>query len=402
MIRDLKKDFPIFTHHPELVYLDNAASSQTPQAVIKSMTDYYESYRANTHRGLYNISEKATFAYEDSRHRIANYLGTEDEEIIFTRGATTAFNHLAASLCSQLHPGDEIVISSMEHHSNLLPWQQAAKRYQLVLHVIPLDDDGSLDLTAYKKLLSDRTKIVAVTHVSNVLGIINPIAQISDLAHQYQCIVVVDACQSIAHFPFTFAETHADFIVFSGHKMYGPTGIGVLCGKKDVLEHLEPFEYGGHMVAEASFTNASWADLPDRLEAGTNNIAGVIGLGEAFQFLATLFKTDESMNEEQKLTAYAQHHLKNMPEIELYESVSAAQKVGVISFNIKGIHSHDVAQILAQNNIAVRAGHHCALPLLNALGTRSTVRLSLACYNTTNDIDQLIIGLKKAVHTFQA
>lgn len=396
-----KADFPIFQYHPELIYLDNAASSQTPQVVIDSMNNYYTHFRANTHRGLYSLSEQATTAYEQARHTIASYLGTLDEEIIFSRGATTALNHLATALCSQCRPGDEIIVSSMEHHSNLLPWQQAAKKYQLLLKVIPLTKDGTLDIDAYKALITERTKIVAVTHISNVLGIINPITTISDIAHQYGTVVLVDACQSIPHLPVTLESLHCDLLVFSAHKAYGPTGIGVICGKKTLLENLEPFEYGGHMVAEASFTDASWAELPDRLEAGTSNIAGVIGLGTAITYLQNII-TEEGIQEEASLTQYALNALSSMPEVKILGPKTSTERIGVISFNLENVHSHDVSQILADNNVAVRAGHHCALPLLHALGIKSSIRLSLACYNTPEDIDQLINSLKKALTIFRS
>ncbi len=397
-----KSAFPIFTKHPDLVYLDSAASSQTPQVVIDSMVDYYSNYRANTHRGLYDISEKATTVYEEARHTIAQYLAVHDEEIIFTKGATATFNDLAESICNQLQKDDEIIVSSLEHHSNLLPWQQAAKKYQLVLKVIPLLSTGNLDLDAYTKLLNNKTKVVAITHVSNVLGTINPIAAISDAAHSHGAIVIVDACQSIAHLRFSFNSLHADYIVFSGHKMYGPTGIGVLCGKKQLLEELPPFEYGGHMVEEASFENATWAELPDRLEAGTNNIAGVIGLGAATRYLQNLLDNPETLKQEQALTQYALDSLQKIPQITIYGPLHTTERLGVISFNLKGIHGHDVAQILAQNHVAVRAGHHCAQPLMKLLGVSSTVRLSLACYNTQADIDQLIKALYQAIAIFNS
>lgn len=397
-----QSDFPIFSNHPDLVYLDNAASSQTPQLVIDSMVDYYCNYRANTHRGLYDLSDKATTAYEAARHTVAAYLGVTDEEIVFTKGATSTFNHLAEAICSQLNPNEEIIVSSLEHHSNLLPWQQAAKKYHLILKVIPLLPSGHLDLAAYQTLLTPKTKVVAVTHISNVLGTITPIVQISDAAHTQGALVVVDACQSIAHLPLAFADLHADFMVFSGHKMYGPTGVGVLCGKKALLEALPPFEFGGHMVAEASFETATWADLPDRLEAGTNNIAGVIGLGTAIDYLQTILHNPETLKHEQELTHYALQALQQVPEVTLYGPLDTQDRIGVISFNVKDIHGHDVAQILAQNHIAVRAGHHCAQPLMKILGVSSTVRLSLACYNNTNDIDQLIKGIHQAIAIFHS
>lgn len=397
-----QSDFPIFTKHPDLAYLDNAASSQTPQVVIDSMVDYYTTYRANTHRGLYELSEKATTAYEEARHTVAQYLNIVDEEVIFTKGATATFNHLAEALCSQLLPQDEIIVSSLEHHSNLLPWQQAAKKYHLVLNVIPLLPSGHLDMNAYQKLLTPKTKLVAVTHISNVLGTITPVTKICDVAHAFGALVVVDACQSIAHIPFTFAELHADFVVFSGHKMYGPTGVGVLCAKKTLLEKLPPFEFGGHMVAEASFENATWAELPDRLEAGTNNIAGVIGLGTAIDYLKQVLSNPETIKLEHELTQYTLTALQKIPEVTIYGPIDTNDRIGVISFNVKGIHGHDVAQVLAQNNVAVRAGHHCAQPLMKILGVSSTVRLSLACYNTASDIEQLIKGIHQAIAIFRS
>lgn len=400
--RPYQADFPIFTKHPELVYLDNAASSQTPQTVIDSMVDYYSHYRANTHRGLYDLSEKATTSYEDARSTVAKYLGVTDEEIIFTKGATATFNHLAEALCSQLTPNDEIIVSSLEHHSNLLPWQQAAKKYHLVLKVIPLLSNGDLDMNAYQKLLTPKTKVVAVTHSSNVLGNLIPVAKICDAAHAYDALVVIDACQSIAHVRFEFTDLHADYVVFSGHKMYGPTGIGVLCSKKALLEKLPPFEFGGHMVAEASFEDATWADLPDRLEAGTNNIAAVIGLGAATKYLQKVLDNPKTIQYEYELTKYALTALQQITEVTLYGSLAAHDRIGVISFNVKGIHGHDVAQILAQNHVAVRAGHHCAQPLMKILGVSSTVRLSLACYNTKDDIDQLIKGIHQAIAIFRS
>lgn len=395
-----RADFPIFTQHPDLHYLDSAASSQTPQSVIDATTAYYTSYRSNTHRGLYQLSEQATTAYESSRHRIAHYFNAHaDEEIIFTKGSTGALNDLARTLCSQLTPDSEIIISAAEHHSNLLPWQQAAKQYQLVLKIIPILSSGELDLDQYEHLLSAKTKLVAVTQASNVLGTINPIAAICAAAHRVGALVIVDACQSAPHMRIDVRQLDCDFLVCSGHKIYGPTGIGILYGKQALLESLPPFEYGGHMVAHATFEDATWADIPDRFEAGTSNIAGAIGLGSAIDYLQSAF--DQGLAEhEQALTSYAMAQLHTVPGVVIYGPQAAGQRLGIISFNLSTIHSHDVSHVLGIDSIAVRGGHHCTMPLHQLLGIKSSVRISTGCYTTTNDIDSLITSLHKTLQLF--
>ncbi|OGC81577.1 MAG: hypothetical protein A2V81_04840 [Candidatus Abawacabacteria bacterium RBG_16_42_10] len=395
----VKKDFPIFEYEANLVYLDNASTSQTPKTVTQAMDEYYEQYRANTHRGLYKISEMATEKYEASREKVANFIHAENEEIVFTKGATHSLNILAYGLCQDLRPGDEIILTEMEHHSNLLPWQQMAKQYELVLKFIPLTEDGRLDMSVIEDLINPKTKILSVTHMSNVLGTINNLEKLEQIAHKHDLIFIVDACQSIPHIHINVRQINCDFLVFSGHKMLGPTGIGVLYGKKALLEKLPPLEFGGHMVAEASFHEATWADSPYKFEAGTMNIAGVIGFGAAVDYLEGIDR-EQMMKHEKELTTYALNELQKLSYIEIHGPKTAENKGGVISFNVKGVHSHDVAEILARDNIAVRAGHHCAMPLMSKLGCKNSVRVSFYLYNEMADIDKLLEGLDKVNKIF--
>ncbi len=399
-IATIKKDFPIFEHEPSLIYLDSASTSQTPKIVTQVMDEYYEQYRANTHRGLYKISEIATQKYEESREKTAKFIHADSEEVVFTKGATQALNIVAYGLCQDLRPGDEIILTEMEHHSNLLPWQQLAKQYQLVLKFIPLTPEGRLDMTMVEDLINTKTKILSVTHMSNVLGTINNIEKLEQIAHKHGLIFVIDACQSIPHLHINVRQMNCDFLVFSGHKMLGPTGVGVLYGKKALLEKLPPLEFGGHMVAEATFDDATWADSPYKFEAGTMNIAGVIGLGAAVDYLENIDR-DQLMKHENTLTAYALGELHKLPFIEIHGPKTAENKGGVISFNVKGVHSHDVAEILARDNIAIRAGHHCAMPLMSKLGCKNSVRMSVYLYNETANIDKLVQSLAKVQQIFK-
>lgn len=395
-----KKDFPIFQNVPDLIYLDNASTSQTPKSVLDAMSEYYEQYRANTHRGLYKISEIATEKYEEVRSKVAMFIHADPEEIVFTKGATQSLNILAYGLCQELKAGDEILLTEMEHHSNLLPWQQMAKKYQLQLRFIPIDKEGRLNLSTLDKLLTKETKIVAVTHMSNVLGTINPIKDIIKKAHSAGALVVIDACQSAPHMKIDVRDLDCDFLAFSGHKMLGPTGVGVLYGKKSLLEKLSPLEFGGHMVAEADFENATWAESPYKFEAGTMNISGVIGLGAAVDYLSNS-NYEEMQRHEEELTKYGLASLTKIPDIQIYGPTNTDSRGSVISFNIKDVHSHDVAEILARDNIAVRAGHHCAMPLMNRLGAKNSIRVSFYFYNETSDIDALIQGLQKVQTIFK-
>lgn len=392
---NLKKHFSIFQHSPELVYLDSASTSQTPDCVVKAMNEYYSQYRANTHRGLYPISEQATEAFELSREKVARYIHAQPEEVIFTRSATHGLNILAHGLCRQLKPGDEIVLTELEHHSNLVPWQQMAERYGLVIKYIPITEDGTLSDT-WSQIITEKTKIVSCTQASNVLGTITPITKIAQQAKKVGALMIVDACQSIPHQPIDVTVINCDFLVFSAHKMCGPTGVGVLYGKQELLDRLEPLEFGGHMISEVTFAKSTFAGTPERFEAGTANIAGIIGLGTTIDFLQNLNWKDIQKHES-TLTAQALALLASLPEVEIHGSISAENRTGVISFNIKGIHSHDAAHILAMNNIAVRAGHHCAQPLLQKLGIKNSIRASLYLYNTEEDIEALASGVKKVM-----
>lgn len=396
-VQDIKQNFPIFKHRPELVYLDNAATSQTPATVLAAMNEYYEQYRSNTHRGLYAISELATEKFESVREKAANFLNAGSEEIIFVRNATHGLNLLAHGLLQNLHAGDEIVITEMEHHSNLVPWQQLAKRYQLVLRYIPITMDGRLDISQLDNIISSKTKVVSCTHASNVLGTINPIATIVERAHQVGAKVVVDACQSIPHQQIDVKKLGADFVVFSTHKMCGPTGVGVIWGRQALLNELSPLEFGGHMISNVTFQDTEFAASPDRFEAGTANIAGVIGFGAALDFLNPL-DWQEIQKHEAGLTVYALAQLQTIPELTIHGPKDSKDRTSVISFNIGSLHSHDIAHVLGLNNIAVRAGHHCAQPLLAKLGIENSVRASMYFYNSQADVDALMAGLEKAKH----
>lgn len=396
---NLKSHFAIFKTHPELVYLDNASTTQTPDSVVAAMDEYYQNFRSNTHRGLYAISEKATAMYELAREKTAQFIKAQPEEIIFTRNATHALNILAHGLVQKLQPGDEIVLTEMEHHSNLVPWQQLAKKHNVTIKFIPVTDEGLLELHDLTNIITRKTKIVSCTHASNVLGTINPIKTIIALAHQVGALTIIDACQSIPHEKIDVGDIDADFLAFSAHKLCGPTGVGILFGKKELLDQLEPFEYGGHMIEEVTFTQTTFADSPARFEAGTANIAGVIGFAAAIDFLEQL-DWQEIKKYEQNLTRYTLDQLSLIPEITIHGLRQNSARTGVVSLSIKDVHSHDVAHILGMHHIAVRAGHHCAQPLLQKLGIKDSVRASLYFYNTEEDINALIIGLKKVISTF--
>lgn len=395
---NLKKYFSIFQHSPELIYLDNASTTQTPDCVVKAMDEYYSEYRANTHRGLYPISERATEAFELSRHKVAKFLSAEPEEVVFTRSATHSLNILANGLCRILKPGDEIVLTEAEHHSNLVPWQQMAERYQLTIKFLPIDSHGLLVLDSIPTVITERTKIVSCTHASNVLGIINPIQKIAEQAKKVGAVMIVDACQSIPHQAINVKDLDCDFVVFSAHKMCGPTGVGVLYGKLALLETLEPLEFGGHMISEVTFAKSTFAGSPERFEAGTANIGGVIGFGATIDFLQNLDWAGIHQHE-QILMQAALEQLTAIPEVEVHGPIDNKNRTSVISFNIKNIHSHDTAHILALNHIAVRAGHHCAQPLLQKLGIKNSVRASFYFYTTMEDVLAFTHGVQRVLHT---
>lgn len=400
----IKQDFPIFNqkiNDETLVYLDNAATSQIPKFVEEKVRDFNEKERANVHRGVHALGLRATNQYESSRQKVANFIGANNaKEVIFTSGCTDSLNLVAASFGEQnIQAGDEILVSIMEHHSNLLPWQQLAKRKQAKLNFIEINSDGLLDIENLKSKISSKTKIVALTHVSNVLGTINPIKELTDLAHEKGAIVVVDGAQAVGHFPIDVAQLNVDFYAFSGHKMFAPTGIGVLYGKKDLLDKMPPYRLGGEMIANVTREGATWAEVPYKFEAGTPNIAGAIGLGAAIDYLQSL-DFELIQKHEQELTSYALEKLKNVLGLTIYGPQKSNGRIGVISFNLKNIHPHDLATALDLDGIEVRAGHHCAQPLMASLNTESTVRASLSIYNTKDDIDKLVSSLHEAKEFF--
>ena len=394
----VKSDFPIFTNS-DLIYLDNASTSQKPQAVLDTINSVYTKSNANVHRALYSLGAKATEEYEESRKKIANFIGADSEkEIIFTSGATESLNLLAYSLSSDLSPEDEILISEMEHHSNIIPWQQLAKRTGAKIKYIPITQNGELDLSESNNLFNSNTKIVSITHVSNVLGTINPIEKISSMAHQCGAILIIDGAQGAAHKKINVKDLGCDFYAFSGHKMLGPTGSGVLWGKLDLLNHMEPFMGGGEMIDKVTMTSATWNEVPYKFEAGTPNFIQAIGLGAAVEYLESI-GMDEITDHEKQLTSYALDKLQKINNIKIHGSGS--NRIGVVSFNIENIHPHDLAQFLNEYNIALRVGHHCAQPLLSKLNETSTARLSTYLYNDEQDIDKLCSALQEIIGYFK-
>jgi cysteine desulfurase/selenocysteine lyase len=400
-----KTDFPMWQGAdavPDAVYLDSAATSQKPQAVIDALVHYYTRQNANVHRGVYTLAEQATEAYENARQTVADFIHAEDTaNIIFTRGTTESLNWIAQSWGgTHIQAGDEIIITIMEHHSNLVPWQQLALRTGAKLRYVDIDDQGLLDMTAYRAMLSARTKIVAVTQVSNVLGTINPIQEISQLAHAAGAILVVDGAQSAPHMPVDVQALGADFFAFSGHKMLGPTGIGVLYGKMALLEAMPPIEFGGEMISKVEKFQTTWADIPWRFEGGTPNIAGAIGLAAAIRYLQAI-GLDKIRDHERALTAYALDQLKAIPGLTIYGPQDAAQRGGVIAFTLNGVHPHDLATVLDTQQVAVRAGQHCAQPLMQRLGVVATARASFYLYNGQADVDRLVAAVNEAKEFFQ-
>jgi len=394
----IREDFPILKEN--LNYLDSSATSLTPNQVVDSMVDYYKSFNANIHRGVYSISQKATEEYEKAHKKVSDFINADFEEVIFTKGTSESLNILAYSLIKKLKRGDEIVLSEMEHHSNLVPWQQLAKENGLVVRFIPTTIGGELDLDQTKSLISENTKIVSITHASNVLGTINPVKDIAKLAHKHNAIFIVDGAQAVPHFKVDVKDIDCDFYAFSGHKMLGPTGIGVLYGKRKLLEDMSPFLYGGDMISEVNFQDSKWNDLPWKFEAGTPNISGGIGLGRAIDYLNNL-GMDNIQEYEEYLTEYVLNKLKKIDGLKIYGSKDHKNRLGVISFNISGIHPHDVSTILDRFGIAVRGGHMCAMPLIASnFKTSSVCRLSLYLYNKTDEIDKLVEGIQKAKEVF--
>lgn len=399
--REIKKQFPILSQevngHP-LVYLDSAATSQKPLQVIEVLQQYYKGYNANVHRGVHTLGTKATDAYEGSREKVRKFINAKDAaEIIFTRGTTSALNLVAQSYGrSYIGEGDEIVITPMEHHSNLIPWQQVAKATKAVLKYIPLQEDGTISLEDVKATITERTKLVAMTHFSNVLGTINPIKEVAEIAHEHGAVMVVDGAQSVPHLKMDVQELDCDFLAFSGHKMCGPTGIGVLYGKRSLLEKMEPVEFGGEMIDFVDLYESTWKELPWKFEGGTPIIAGAVGLGAAIDYL-TGIGMDNIRKHGEQLVQYAMEQMEKIEGITLY---GPRKRSGLITFNLANVHPHDVATVLDAEGIAIRAGHHCAQPLMKWLNVSATARASFYIYNTEEDIDALIRGLIKTKEYF--
>jgi cysteine desulfurase / selenocysteine lyase len=389
---DTKRDFPILSRvvngYP-LTYLDSAASSQKPSAVIEAMQHYYERSHSNVHRSIHTLGEEATERYEAARDAVRGFVGARSrEEIIFTRGTTEGLNLVAQAVGRTLAPGDEIVVTEMEHHSNLIPWQMLCRDRGTVLRAAPLLEGCYLDLDAFDRLLSPRTRVVAFTHVSNVLGTINPVAEIARKAHAVGAVAVVDGAQAAPHLPLDLSTLDADFYVFSGHKMLGPTGIGVLYGRRKALEGMEPAWGGGEMIKEVWIDHAQWNDLPWRFEPGTPPIAAAVGLHAAIEYLEKLGMARVHAHE-QALTAHCLDSLARIPGVTIYGPLNAELKGAVVAFNVDGLHPHDGAALLDQRGIAVRAGHHCAQPLMKRLGIVGTLRASFSVYNTAADVERL-------------
>jgi cysteine desulfurase / selenocysteine lyase len=387
-----RPDFPILSRvvngHP-LVYLDSAASSQKPASVIEAVQRYYETSHANVHRSIHTLGEEATERYEAARDAVRAFIGARGrEEIIFTRGTTESINLVAQAVGRTLAPGDEIVVTELEHHSNLIPWQMVCRDRGTVLRAVPVLPEGYLDLDAYARLLSPRTRMVALAHVSNVLGTIDPVARMVEQAHRAGALVLLDGAQAVPHLPVDVAAIGADFYAFSGHKMLGPTGIGVLHGRREILERLEPAWGGGEMIKEVWIDHAQWNDLPWRFEPGTPPIAGAVGLHAAVEYLSKLGMAQVSAHE-QALTASTMDALARIPGVSLYGPTNPEMKGAVVAFNVDGIHPHDGAALLDQHGIAVRAGHHCAQPLMKRLGVAGTMRASFGVYSTALDVQRL-------------
>ncbi len=401
----IREEFPILSRKVNgvpLIYLDNAATTQKPESVLQSLDHFYRSQNANVHRGIHRLAEEATLAYENAHEKVAQFIGAKSmKEIVFTRGTTDSFNMLARMLEPLLKKGDEIVVSQIEHHSNLVPWQQLALRTQAKLKFIPLDKKScNLDLSDLKKIITPQTKIVSVTLVSNVLGSVVPVQKLSRAVHQVGALIAVDAAQAMAHIPVDVNELECDFLCFSGHKMYGPTGIGVLYGKESLLQRLNPVSFGGEMVREVYFDKATWNSLPWKFEAGTPPIAEGIALGEAIDFLRGK-GLSKIRAHEKSLILHAFSQLKKIKGIKIYGPSLPEEHVGVIAFNVKGIHAHDVASLLNEDGIAVRAGNHCAMPLMELLGVSASARASFGIYNTEKEVDALVESVKKAQKIFQ-
>lgn len=397
-IESIRKDFPVFSQQPNLIYFDSAASALKVRPVIEQVDLYYNTLGVNVHRGAYALAYESTKMFEEARTTVAKWIHADDEEIVFTRGATSALNMVAHAYLDILQPGDEIITSELEHHSSLLPWQQVAKKTGAKLVYITLTEEGRITVEAFKKALSDQTKMVALTHVSNVMGYLTPIEDIIRLAHEKGAHVVLDAAQSAPHMALHVKQLDVDYLAFSGHKMFGPSGVGVLYGKKKLLDRLEPFEYGGEMVDQVTKESATWKEAPMRLEAGTPVISGAIGLAKAIQYIESI-GFDVIHQHTHEIHQYALSLLQSIEGLTIYNPTADNP---VIAFNLEGIHPHDVATFLDQYHISVRAGHHCAQLVSQFLGVVSTLRASIHIYNTKEDAKHLAEALRAAQAFFQS
>ena len=399
----LRDRFPVLDRHvggQPLVYLDNGATTQKPEAVIAAQARYYRENNANVHRGMHTLASEATDLYEGCRSRVARFLGVgRPRQVVITRGTTSALNLVARGLAHRLRPGDEILVTGMEHHANLVPWIRVARNEGLVLRHLPVTDSGLLDLNRLGDLLTNRTRVVALTHVSNVLGTINPVADIATEAHKRGALVVVDAAQSVGHLPVSPDELGADLMAFSAHKTYGPMGLGFLAGSLDILEELDPLESGGEMIETVTMDDATWADVPHRFEAGTPNVGAAAAFTHALDLIDEV-TLERLRTHEMSLTGYAWERLSALKGLTLYGPADPAARGGLISFHDPAVHAHDMAQLLDARGVAVRAGHHCAQPLHKRLGVTATTRASFAMYNSHDDIDALVDAISYARSVF--
>jgi cysteine desulfurase/selenocysteine lyase len=402
--KDIRSYFPILNQEVNgypLVYLDSAATSQKPVQVIEALKKYYEFDNSNVHRGVHTLGNRATESYEGAREKVRNFISAKStQEIIFMRGTTTAINTVAQSYgAANVQEGDEIVITYMEHHSNIIPWQQLAKEKGAVLKYVDLEEDGTLSLEKVRATITERTKIVSIMYVSNVLGTMNPIKEITQIAHENGAVMVVDGAQAAPHLRIDIQDLDCDFFAFSGHKMCGPTGIGVLYGKKELLEQMEPIEFGGEMIDFVGLYDSTWKELPWKFEGGTPIIAGAVGLAAAIDFLEEI-GLDEIEKHEHQLAAYAMDRMSTINGLTIYGPKDPSKRAGIVTFNLDDVHPHDVATVLDMNGIAVRAGHHCAQPLMKWLQVTATARASFYVYNSEEDIDRLVDGLSTAKEYF--
>ena len=397
-LENIREEFPILhqkINGEDLVYLDNAASTQKPKAVINAIRDYYENDHSNVHRGVHTLSVRATEAYENAREKVSQFVNSPNKnQIIFTKGTTESINLIAGSLTNLIEKNDEILITAMEHHSNIVPWQELCKRTGAILKIIPINDNGEILIDKYTEMVTNKTKLVSVVHLSNTLGTINPIEEIIDTAKLNNAITVIDGAQSAGHLLVDVQELDCDFYLFSGHKVFGPTGIGVLYGKENILNQIDPYQFGGEMILKVTFDETTYNGLPHKFEAGTPNIAGAVGIGASIDFINSLDR-EVCHQYEMSLHDYALEKLKQFDDIRIIGKSS--KKSAIISFVIDGIHPHDIGTIINQKGIAVRTGHHCTMPLMDFYGIPGTVRASFSIYNNHAEVDKLIDAIKLAI-----